>query len=74
MNEDISNAIYNGLKSIANAITPLGAMAGRDATGGHIASLTEAVVGITAALVQVAEAINNVSVSIDDLDFRETKK
>ncbi len=67
MNEDISNAIYNGLTSIANAITPLDVMAGRDATGGHIASLTEAVVGITAALVQVAEAINNVSVSIDDL-------
>jgi len=70
MNEDISNAIYNGLTSIANAITPLNAMAGSDATGGHIASLTEAVIGITNALVQVADAINNVSVSIDFLNAK----
>lgn len=36
-------------------------MAGQDATGGSVASLTEAVMGITAGLVQIADAINNLA-------------
>lgn len=45
------------LSHIANAITPLDAGSGRDAAGGHVSSLTEAVMGITAGLFRVAEAI-----------------
>jgi hypothetical protein len=42
---------------IANAITPVGAAPGHDPTGGTVNSLTEAVMGVTAGLVRVAEAI-----------------
>jgi len=63
----------NALKMIANAIT-VSAFPGTDATGGRVESLTEAVMGMTAALVMIAEAIsdnanavNTVAVSIDYL-------
>ena len=51
----------DAIQALANAITPLGVMAGQDATGGSVASLTEAVMGITAGLVQIADAINNLA-------------
>ena len=63
----------NALKMIASAIT-VSAFPGTDATGGRVESLTEAVMGMTAALVMIAEAIsenanavNTVAVSIDYL-------
>lgn len=55
--ESESRELRETLKLIANAITPTDAMAGRDASGGRIESLTEAVMGITAGLFRVAEAI-----------------
>ncbi len=63
--EQIAKAIQSGLTSVAFSITA-NAVSGEDATGGHVASLTEAVMGMTAALVQISDAINNVSVSIDE--------
>ena len=64
----------NELKMIANAITPVGALAGTDAAGGRVDSLTEAVMGMTAALVMIAEgisrnadALNTIASSIDYL-------
>ena len=64
----------NALKMIANAITPAGALAGTDAAGGRVDSLTEAVMGMTAALVMIAEAISEnatelsgIAISIGDL-------
>jgi hypothetical protein len=50
---------------IAKAITPQDAMAGHDATGGRITSLTEAVVGITGGLVQIANAIQSLAEAVD---------
>jgi len=45
----------------ANAITPIGAMSSDDAAGTNVRSLTEAVMGITAGLVQIAGAINRLA-------------
>jgi hypothetical protein len=51
--KDIAGAIDN----LANAITPSKAIPGRDAAGVHVESLIEAMMGITAALIEIAEAI-----------------
>jgi hypothetical protein len=53
--------IASRLHQIARAITPDDAMPGHDATGRTVASLTEAVMGITAGLYRVAEAISRVA-------------
>ena len=57
--EAIDNLAQN-VKRIATAITPAAA-AGQDASGGHVESLTEAVMGINAGLVKVAEAISELA-------------
>lgn len=57
-------SLNDGLRSIAGAITPLGAMPGRDESGGHIASLTEAVMGVTAGLYAIANALWDVAEAI----------
>ena len=44
---------------VANAITPTGVAGNDDASGGGVESLTEAVMGITTGLYEVASAINN---------------
>ena len=52
------------LRSVASAITPVDAPAGKDATGGSVGSLTEAVMGLTAGAMHIADAINNVAEAI----------
>lgn len=47
--------------NIANAIAPITAIAGEDALGGHVTSLTEAVMGTTAGLVSIAAAITELA-------------
>lgn len=63
--ESIAIAIKTGLESIANAIRPIGALPGKDATGGYVSSLTEAIMGITAGLDRVA---NNIELLADMVD------
>ncbi len=63
--------IMDGLDRVAGAITPQGSLAGEDATGGRVSSLTEAVMGITAGLVRVAEAIEGLSGAIKQAEKRE---
>lgn len=46
---------------IADAITPLHAAPGKDAMGGTVTSLTEAVMGVTAALESIAAALNRLA-------------
>jgi hypothetical protein len=58
---EIASAITSGLNNIANAITPRNTGPGLDAVGGTVDSLTEASMGLTAALVQVADAISNLA-------------
>lgn len=57
---DVINAVAQSNMRIARAITSP-ASAGTDAAGGHVESLTEAVMGITAGLLQVAEAIRELA-------------
>lgn len=59
--EHLSDAIHEGMRKIANSITPLGVGGGRDAAGGNVESLTEACMGITSGLCRIAEAINNLA-------------
>ena len=56
---EISAAVHEGFRTLANAIMPLNVIGGTDATGIHVESLTEAVMGVTAALTMIADAINN---------------
>ena len=51
---------------IASAILPAGAVAGKDAAGGTVDSLTEAVMGVTSGLVKIADAIHDLAEAIRD--------
>ena len=63
---DVVQRIADAAKATANAITPLGAMKGTDAAGGCVGSLTEAVMGMTAGLFQIAAAIESLAESVRD--------
>ena len=54
---------------VAIAITPSAApeLEGRDEAGGTVTSLTEAVMGITAGLVRVADAISELADSVETI-------
>jgi hypothetical protein len=51
------------LKRLADAITP-NLVGSADATGGHVESLTEAAMGITAGLCRIADAIDGLADAI----------
>lgn len=59
--DDVGDVIQQGFRILTNAITPIGVIAGTDATGGRVDSLTEAVMGMTAAMVQIAGAITDLA-------------
>ena len=58
---DVVQCLAENTGLVAKAICPQNAMAGKDATGGHVGSLTEAVMGMTAGLVRIAEAIDGLA-------------
>lgn len=67
---DVIQRLSEQTCKIARAITPQDAIAGEDAAGGRVGSLTEAVMGVTAGLVRIANAIeyySNTSPNIDRL-------
>ena len=51
---------------LAQAITPIDTLAGTDAAGGEVGSLTEAVMGVTAGLVMIAHAIDALAEAVRD--------
>lgn len=53
-----------GLKAIADAITPFVGVPGKDASGAYVASLTEAMMGITSGLVMIAESIGDLAEAV----------
>lgn len=70
LSEDVRNTMGNGANvvdvlhelahqtnKVARAIYPFETAGADDATGGHVRSLTEAVMGVTAGLCQIASAI-----------------
>lgn len=69
LTDDDGFGVPEAIDDIAKAITPFGVGMGEDATGGKVASLTEAVMGITAGLCKVAEAIGDLAEAV-----RETKR
>jgi len=66
--EEVSEAVCDGFRKLARAITPLNALAGSDAAGGRVESLTEAVMGVTAGLVRIAEAITDLADAVRERD------
>jgi len=65
---EIANAVTDGFTKLARAITPLSALAGTDAAGGSVESLTEAIMGVTAGLVQIADAIGDLAEAVRERD------
>lgn len=61
MNKEDAEVLYQGMRNIANSITPMTASASIDAAGGYVTSLTEAVMGNTKAMVRVADALDNIA-------------
>jgi len=64
--EDLCHALCK----IANSITPIDASPGVDLMGGYVASLTEAVMGHTKAMLSVATALAEISNSIENVAFQ----
>lgn len=54
------------VRILADAITPYSVVLGTDAEGGHVESLTEAVMGMTKALSRIADAVEMVAAAITD--------
>jgi hypothetical protein len=69
--EEVLEALVQAGRRIGNAITPANVVAGHDATGGHVESLTEAVMGVTAGLAQIAEAIGDLAQAVRETSRRE---
>jgi hypothetical protein len=65
---EVANAVADGFNKLTRAITPLSAMAGRDAAGGRVESLTEAVMGLTAGLVLIADSISDLAEAVRERD------
>ena len=67
-NEDfniLDESVTDAIRSVGAAITAPVA-GGPDAAGGHVTSLTEAVMGMTAGLIRIAEAIDDLASSVSD--------
>jgi hypothetical protein len=67
--KEITDAVVSALGELDRAITPRGSgstfVAGNhDASGGYVASLTEAVMGVTAGLCRIADAIDGLSSAV----------
>lgn len=62
--EDSVDEQSAALRMVAHAITPRDAAPGHDATGGNVASLTEAVMGVTAGLCRIADAIEQLAEAV----------
>lgn len=68
MDERIGDAIDElaiAVRRVAGAITPQDAIHGRDEAGGIVGSLTESVMGITAALLAISRSISDLAEAID---------
>ncbi len=66
---DDKHDIFYSVKRIASAITP-NVCGNNDASGGHVESLTEAVMGTTAGLMAIATAIDGLAVAVERISPR----
>jgi len=65
---DVLDSLARQVGGVRKAITPNDCTAGTDATGGHVSSLTEAVMGLTAGMVQIAHAIDGLADAVRSRD------
>lgn len=63
INHDDIEALADAIRRAGYAVTAPAAP-GRDATGGTVGSLTEAVMGVTAGLCRIADAVNELAEAI----------
>lgn len=69
--EDVVQEVAEAAIEIARAITPCAAPS-HDETGGYVMSLTEAVMGVTAGLCRIADAIEALAAAVDRHSDNET--
>lgn len=60
------NELIKAIYSLTTSISDPSTHAGKDATGGYVNCVTEALMGNTAGLVMIAEAINNLAEAVRD--------
>jgi hypothetical protein len=65
INNDDVDGIIRALSSVALAITT-NASPGTDETGGFVASLTEAVMGVSAGLIRISESIELLAHAVEN--------
>jgi hypothetical protein len=65
---ELSEAICDGFRVLANAVTTRRASARTDATGMRVESLTESVMGVTAGLMHIAAAITDLADAVRERD------
>lgn len=61
---DVLAGLARAVRASASAISPADAAPGHDAAGGTVGSLTEAVMGVTAGLCRIADALGDVAEAI----------
>ena len=59
------------LHAVANAITPIDAGVTQDESGGFVASMTEATMGMTAGLFAIARALDNLADAVRESKSNE---
>ena len=69
---DPPNPIAEALYDLSRSVTD-GAGKAQDASGGYVGSLTEAVIGITAGLVQIAQALEEIGEVMSERNDDESK-
>lgn len=60
----LSEELVRAVRKVGNAITDGGASPGPDDTGGQVGCLTEAVMGMTSALVKIADSIHDLAEAV----------
>jgi len=65
---EAAETIDEAMLRIGNAICSSNASGGPDAAGGHVTCLTSSIMGVTAGLVQIADAINNLAEAVRERD------
>ena len=66
MNMKNETELIIAIERIANAITPWSVHPVEDAYGGHVASLTEAIMGVTGGLCRIADSISELADAVKE--------
>jgi hypothetical protein len=66
--DNITEQIISEIRALSNAITPTRSVAGEDVFGTRVSSLTEAVIGMTAGLQHIGDAIYDLSQAVRERD------